>query len=318
MKDILSDKSSRQVAISDRDNLLWEKLRETSILSAADAYLNSMGNKGTRYMYRCYFNGFFREGLLNPRQNLQFLSLANVDAIGDEIRRRSVGCEGTKQTKVAAYIGFTSYLERTTQGMIRKMKPCKTSGSETFKRLRMKSATEALTELQCEKFIHGVSDKCFRMGLIVKMLLQGAKRVSEVLEARIENIDWSKGTILFNQKKCKVGDGCTVITFPQSYLNELRAYVGDRESGLIFITRNGKKISSNHLYIFFVGVSVSIKLPIKVTPHVLRASAITILSQKGVSSDAIMKVSGHASPAQVVYYDKTSREENVSKEYTLI
>lgn len=150
------------------------------------------------------------------------------------------------------------------------------------------------------------------------MLLQGTKRVSEVLDARIEDINGDKGTILFQQKKSGADDACTVITFPRDYMQQLKGYLGGKEGGLIFTSRNGRRLVASYLYKAFVAASVEVELPIKVTPHVLRATAITILSQKGVSSDQIMKVSGHSSPAQVVYYDKTEREENVSREYCLI
>lgn len=318
MSIISTPEDDHKVAMLTRDNCIWEKLRGTTILSAVNAYLSSLRNDGTRNNYRSAFKIFFERGLLDPNQNLQFLSLANVDNIGDNIRRKVVGCEGTKQARVAAFIGLTSYLERATQGMVRKMRPCRAAGNETFRRLRTKAVTEALSPSQCKEFLSFLSEKNSKMALIAKMLLQGAKRISEVLEARIEDIDWVNGMILFDQKKTKIEDGCTVITFPQGYMSELRSYLGDRGSGLIFISRNGKKIASSHVYKFFVGVSVEIGLAVKVTPHVLRASAITILSQKGASSDQIMKVSGHSSPSQVVYYDKTAREKNVSREYNLL
>jgi len=150
------------------------------------------------------------------------------------------------------------------------------------------------------------------------LLLQGAKRVSEVLDAKIEDINWGKGTILFQQKKSSSDDACTVITFPRDYMQQLRGYLGGREKGVIFTSRNERRIVSSYLYKAFVAASVDLGLPINVTPHVLRATALTILSRKGVSSDQIMKVSGHASPSQVIYYDKTDSEENVSREYCLI
>ena len=317
MSIISRPEDDHKVAISTRDNRIWKKLRGTTILSAVNAYLSSLRNDDTWKNYQSAFKIFFEVGMLDPNQNLQFLSLANVDSIGDNIRRKIVGCEGTKQARVAAFIGFTSYIERATQGMIRKMRPCQSAGNETFRRLRTKSATDALSSDQCKEFLHYLSGRDTRMALVAKMLLQGSKRVSEVLNARIEDINWEKGTILFKQKKSKIDD-CTVITFPQNYMRDLKIYLGSRDGGLIFVSRNGRKIDSSYVYKVFVGASVELDLPVKVTPHVLRASAITILSQKGVSSDQIMRVSGHASPAQVVYYDKTDREENVSREYNLI
>ena len=104
MSIISSPKDDHKAAVAVRDNRIWEKLRGTTILSAVNAYLSSLRNDHTRNNYRAAFKIFFEMGLLNPNQNLQFLSLANVDSIGDNIRRKVVGCEGTKQARVAAFI----------------------------------------------------------------------------------------------------------------------------------------------------------------------------------------------------------------------
>lgn len=303
-------------AVSTRNNKLWEELLTFTILEAATTFIYTIKNKHTRTSYTNSFNKIFRKRLLDAQQDLQFLSLANVDNIGDNIRESIEGSEATKQLAIATFVSFTSYLERLTQGMIRKMRPCKAGGRETFKTIRTKAKTEALNLKDCRRFLGSICKLNPKLGLIAKMLLQGGKRASEVLGSKIENIDWEAGTILFEQKKSDSLDSCTVITFPQSYLVELKSYIGNREGGLIFITRNGKMIGNDYLNRSFLYASSLVGL--RVTPHVLRTSAITILMDKGCSSEEIMKVSGHASPSQVIYYDKSSRSKNVTKEINLI
>ena len=158
----------------------------------------------------------------------------------------------------------------------------------------------------------------FRDYLVAKTILQGAKRVSEVLFSRIEDIDWAKNQIIFKQLKSKEIEKYTVISYPDSYMQELREYIGDRKTGIIFVTRNGKPLSQPHLYRIFASASIDAGLPFTVHPHVLRASAITYLSVQGYHADQIMKVSGHADIKLVRYYDKTPIEQNPSKDISLI
>jgi integrase/recombinase XerD len=56
----------------------------------------------------------------------------------------------------------------------------------------------------------------------------------------------------------------------------------------------------------------------KVTPHVLRATAITYLKQQGFADSDIMKVTGHVSAEMVHAYDKSSRADNATKRVSLI
>jgi integrase len=101
-------------------------------------------------------------------------------------------------------------------------------------------------------------------------------------------------------------------------MEALKAYIGDR-TGLVFVTRNGKKISVDQLENTFSKAGYAAKLPFsKVHPHMLRASAITYLKQLGYSDSEIMKMSGHASAEMVHAYDKSDKADNPSKKVCLV
>ena len=100
-------------------------------------------------------------------------------------------------------------------------------------------------------------------------------------------------------------------------MNELKEYIGDRQ-GLVFITRTGKGIPLCQLSKTFDKAGNKAHIPFKVTPHVLRASAVTYLKQQGFSDSDIQKVTGHASSEMVNAYDKSSRADNASKKVSLI
>ena len=59
-------------------------------------------------------------------------------------------------------------------------------------------------------------------------------------------------------------------------------------------------------------------LSFKVTPHVLRASAVTYLKTQGFADSDIMKITGHANPGMVYAYDKSSREDSPSEKVWMV
>jgi len=74
----------------------------------------------------------------------------------------------------------------------------------------------------------------------------------------------------------------------------------------------------NQVAVTFAKAGKSAGIPCKVSPHVLRASAVTYLKQQGFPDSDIRRVTGH-STAEIVYaYDKSSLEDNASKKVNLI
>ena len=153
--------------------------------------------------------------------------------------------------------------------------------------------------------------------LIAKIILQGGKRVNEVLSLQMHQIDWEQCEITFTQSKTRKLQKETVITYPESIMRALRAYIGERQ-GHVFVTRSGKPVMINQVAVTFAKAGKAAGIPFKVSPHVLRASAVTYLRQQGFQDSDIMRVTGHSTSEMVNAYDKTSRAENASKKVNLI
>lgn len=308
-------------AINSRDEAIWKNISNISVISAAEKFLSTLkGN--TKRSYKAAFNSIFdlfiKNNLFNPNNNLQVFSISNLEFLLDQIRSNTPGSVATKQSRSATFISFSRYLQRATGGIIRRVVPKKELMSPTFQQIRYTSVTKSLSKSEWSKFLQAVKIISFRDYLVAKTILQGAKRVSEVLCANIDQIDWNKKQIIFKQLKSKELEKNTVISYPDSFINELREYIGERKYGPIFITRNKKPLSQPHLYRTFTKASLASKLSIVVHPHVLRASAITYLSSCGYSAEQIMKISGHSDTKLVRYYDKRPLEDNLSKEVNLI
>jgi integrase/recombinase XerD len=100
-------------------------------------------------------------------------------------------------------------------------------------------------------------------------------------------------------------------------MNRLREYIGER-TGSVFVTRSGKPVMINQLATTFAKAGKAAGIPFKVSPHVLRASAVTYLKQQGFQDSDIMRVTGHSTSEMVFAYDKSSRADNASKKVNLI
>ncbi len=157
-----------------------------------------------------------------------------------------------------------------------------------------------------------------RDALIGKLMLQGGKRVSEVLSAMIKDINWSEGEITYQQSKTKGVEHNIVITHPGPMMQKLKEYLAGRVDGLIFITRNKRKIHPGQIERNFSKAGSRAGVPFKVTPHVLRASLVTYLKMNGYNDTDIMKITGHSSAEMVALYDKIADRDNLSKNVSLV
>lgn len=298
---------------------VWDMLATVTIEQGLDAFLSTL-KYHTKRCYRTAINNLFKMwedfGMINRRSSLQTFAMCNLENLLDSIRQNLSGSEATKQNRSAAFISFTKYLYRVT-GRLIPIAVTKSGIDATFCKIRSKAATKALTLEEWNRFSAALQDICYRDYLIAKAIFQGAKRCGEVLESRIENINWEDNAIRYRQFKSHVFEDATYIYYSKEYMKELKEYLGDRTHGYIFITRTGCPVTQPQIYRNFAYASIVGNLKVRVHPHMLRASAITSLLKMGYHSDQIMSVSGHSNPAMVLYYDKTPIEDNITKEIKL-
>jgi integrase/recombinase XerD len=299
-----------------KTNTVWNALDRITVEEAIGTWLGTLSPL-TQINYNSGMKKLTEQGLINPLMSLQAFALVNHESIVDQIKLVQGWSEATKQARAACYVSFTAYLSRRLQGVVRKAVPSKEKGSKTFFKIREKVETEAMNQAQWLVFLKELEIINARDCLIAKIILQGGKRVGEVLSLQTHQIDWIRNEITFFQSKTK---GCikeTVITYPGSVMETLKDYLGDR-NGTVFITRSGKPVMLNQLALTFEKAGKKANIPFKVTPHVLRATTVTYLKQQGFSDSDIMRVTGHASSALVYAYDKGSRADNASKKVNLV
>lgn len=297
-------------------NLVWEKLDEITVEQAIVYWLPTLSLK-TQINYRSGVRKLVEFGLLNPLMTLQAFALVNHEVIIDRIKLIQDWAESSRQARAACYISFTGFLSRRLQGVIKKAVPSKEGSTKTFFSVYEKVKTKAMTQAQWLLFFKELEKINKRDCLIAKIILQGGKRVSEVLSLQTHQIDWEQCEITFPQAKMRRRQKETVITYPESIMKKLREYIGERQ-GHVFLTRSEKPVMITQLAITFAKAGSAAGISFKISPHVLRASTVTYLKQQGFQDSDIMRVTGHSTAEMVYAYDKSARADNASKKVQLV
>ena len=305
-------------AVTLKRELTWKKLKSIPVIEAVGAWLQGIKSNATRKNYASGMQQLANRSFIDLKITLQEFSMINHENLLDQIKLEEDWSEATKQARAALYISFTGFLSRRTSGIISKVVPSREGYNKTFFRVRNYVKTNAMTRFQWDRFLTELDKINHRDYLIAKLMLQGGKRKSEVLSARIESIDFTERTITYHQTKTKGTDKITVITYPKEIMDQLIQLLDGRTSGLIFITRNGKQVQPNQIDRSFLKAGDLAHVPFRVTPHVLRASTVTYLKEQGFPDSDIMKVTGHSSSEMIFMYDKSAREDNASKKISLV
>lgn len=289
---------------------IWQKLATISVKQALSEWVFGLKDN-TRINYLVGFKKLIELNLVDPHLSLQQFSLVNHEAVIDEIKQIIKWSEATRQARAAAYISFTGFLQRKTKGVVRKAIASKDGVAKTFFKTRDKVKTHALDQLQTRKFLQAIESLNKRDALIAKLILQGGKRKNEVLALEVDQISFEMNQIEFEQSKTRGTQKKTVINYPNHIMLELREYIKDR-NGVVFVTRNGKSIATTQIDRNFIKAGVLAGIPFRVTPHVLRVTLVTRLKELKIQDSDIMKVTGHANPAQLASYDKTDLGDNAT------
>lgn len=307
---------SHEQAHALKKEAVWKNLADVSVAQALQEWLSTL-KVLTAKNYLSGMKRLSEHKLINPELSLQAFALINHDAAVDRIKTINEWSECSRQARAACYIAFTRFLARRTQGMIAKANPSREGTSKTFYKVREKVATEAMTRMQWSDFLDELYKINTRDCLIAKIILQGGKRMGEVLSLETKMIDFNLREITFVQSKTKGYKKETIITYNQEIMQELKEYIGTRK-GLVFVTKSGQRVMPNQLAVNFAKAGERAQIPFRITPHVLRASTITYLKVSGFSDSDVMKISGHASSEMVNAYDKSDRAQNASKKVSLV
>jgi len=129
--------------------------------------------------------------------------------------------------------------------------------------------------MEWRHFIEVLSERNERDGLIARIMLQGQKRVSEVIDLTIDQVDFETKSIRFNDE---------IIFYEESFMQDLKTYIDStvairNKHRSIFITRTGKKVTRRRINYSFTQVCKQEEIK-KITPDSLRGLWNIFMKQK--------------------------------------
>jgi integrase len=318
--ELIEEKSlTYEEVVSFKDNVVWRHLEGISVKAALEEWYKTLTSL-THARYEIAMLSLERHSLLKRDMSLQAFSLLNHNSVIDHIKKDDAPwTECTRQCHAACYISFTKFLNRRFGPVMPVATPCREKAYKTFFKVREKVKTNAISLQLAERFIDYLEAKSKPHALIAKLLLQGAKRITEVLNIKKADINWERGEIAFKQQKTDGKFKETIITFSYGIMQEARTISeANPDSDMLFITKKGYRFDKMDVYHYFLRAGAKCGLPIRMTPHVLRATGITSYRELGCTFDEIMKISGHSTTAAVMAYDKSEVAKNPSKRYNLV
>lgn len=143
--------------------------------------------------------------------------------------------------------------------------------------------------------------------LMIEMMFRHGLRVSELVNLRWSDIDWTRGRILV--RRMKAGRD-TTHPLNQSEKYALKSLKPPHErQGAIFTSERGQQMSRGNVNRIVAEIANETDIPIRVTPHRLRHACGFALASKGVDAFKIQQFMGHKSiMSTALYVDLAGRE----------
>ena len=154
-----------------------------------------------------------------------------------------------------------------------------------------------LTTNQVDTLINGISnlrDRC-----MVKCLYYGGMRVSEVVNLKIEHVQFSEERILILESK--FGKSRMIPFIDLGFMSDLKIYIDKRATGHVFLSQYNSPLTVRSVQL--VTKKWAIRLGVKnpnpfmksVNPHLFRHSIARHLKSAKYSAEFIQKFLGHSS-----------------------
>lgn len=173
-----------------------------------------------------------------------------------------------------------------------------------------------LDDSELRRFLSSVSSsKNPRDAAICKLLVCNGLRVSEALNANLENIHYEGHHLVLNLIR-KGGKEC-VIPLSPFVSSAIYAYVGERTFGPIFLGVEGCRMDRSAVDRIIKRHCKKVGINKKVSPHSLRHSAITSLLNAGIPLRDVQMFANHKDPRTTSYYDHGRKQLDSNPTYVL-
>lgn len=174
---------------------------------------------------------------------------------------------------------------------------------------------ETMNELQVDRLLDGVLDgmpHALRDRAMLELLYASGLRVSELVNARLENLDLDARIIRVTGKGNKtrlVPVGQRAIDSIKTYLDGKRPHFVKKKTGSeIFLSERGTKLTTVRIWQIVKQTAKHAGLDLNVYPHLLRHSFATHLLSNGADLRIIQEMLGHADISTTEIYTHVDQQ----------
>lgn len=147
-----------------------------------------------------------------------------------------------------------------------------------------------LTEPEWKKLLAG--DMTDRNRAIITLFLLSGLRSNELRMLDVADVDFEEMTVMVRFGK---GGKQRVVPLHRRAMTALRGWLGQRESGPLFLNRFGQRLSNRYLRMLIKQLSDAAGLRKDVHPHALRHTFAVALLETNVDLETIRELLGHNS-----------------------
>lgn len=245
---------------------------------------------------------------------LNFLNGKNVLSVQDEdisnyLKSISNLDSSSINRNISSIRGFYKYL--IFKGLISQ------SPIDNFKNLKQdKRLPKYLTLEEVDKLLNLKVETHydFRNKAIINLMYASGLRASEVVDLRVQNIDFNSSIVRVIGKGSKeriVPINEMALEILDTYLKDYRAKFIKKgvQNEYLFLNNHGKKLTRNALNLIIKQICLKEGIDAYVTPHVLRHSFATHLLQNGADLRVIQELLGHSNiDTTEIYLDITNQD----------
>ena len=174
---------------------------------------------------------------------------------------------------------------------------------------------ETMNELQIDHLLEGIpvdAPRGRRDRAMLELLYASGLRVSELVNARLENLDLDARIIRVTGK----GNKTRLVPVGQKACDAIRAYlekerpemVGKRTGSEVFLSSRGTKLTTVRVWQIVKTCAKNAGLDINVYPHLLRHSFATHLLSNGADLRIIQEMLGHADISTTQIYTHVDQQ----------
>ncbi|MFO7991164.1 MAG: tyrosine-type recombinase/integrase [Thermoplasmata archaeon] len=174
-----------------------------------------------------------------------------------------------------------------------------------------KKLPKYLRKDEIRKLLDSPAREKTRDRLILRILYRCGLRVSELVNLKIEDVDFTEGMITVREGK---GDKDRVVPVDNHTLDLIEFYVVDADEGYMILSERGKPLSTRQVERIVKKYAKNAHIKKNVYPHMLRHSFAVHCLKAGMNLRSVQKMLGHSSLTTTqIYLDLTG--EDIKQDY---